>query len=84
MNWSMEVCGVGKRSYTAKHHAVAHTHTLTADDIASGRKSSPSRIDEVAGEYVDLLTARLYFFNRCGIMGFEGYFPNGEQVSMFD
>lgn len=73
-----------KGFYTARHHAVPHTHTLTADDVACGRKASPSRIDEVAGAYVDLLTARLYFFTRCGIMGFEKYFPGGEQLSMFE
>lgn len=73
-----------KGFYLAKHHAAPHTHTLTNEDVVAGRKSAPSKIDETAGEYVDLLTARLYFFKRCGIMGYEKYFPEGEQVSMFD
>lgn len=73
-----------KGFYLASHHAVPHTHTLTAEDIANGRKAHPSKIEEVPGEYIDLVTARLYFFHYCGIIGFEDFFSDSEQMSMFD
>lgn len=70
--------------YAADHHAGPHTHTLTPHDIRAGRKNKPSFITDTTGEYVDLLTARLYFFKHCGIIGFNKYFPDSQQLSMFD
>lgn len=70
--------------FTAKHHAYPHTHTLTQTDVDRGNPKSPSRIDDVSGEYIDLFTATLYFFRRCGIIGFEKYFETSSQVSLFD
>jgi len=70
--------------YSAEHHARPHTHTLTMDDIEAGRKAKPSLITDTSGDYVDLATARLYFFRHCGIMGYEKYFHDSQQLSMFD
>lgn len=65
--------------YAAEHHAVPHTHKLTMKDIESGRHNKPSKITDASGEYVDLFTARAYFFRVCGVTGFEEYFPVNEQ-----
>lgn len=70
--------------YSAEHHARPHTHTLTLQDINAGRKGKPTHITDTTGEYMDLLTARLYFFKHCGIINYSKYFPEGEQLSFFD
>jgi hypothetical protein len=70
--------------YNAKHHAVPHVHILTLKDVKAGRISDPSTHEEMIGEYCDLFSARLYFFNRCGILGYEKYFDHDFQISVFD
>lgn len=73
-----------KGFFSAAHHAVPHSHTLTENDIKSGRGKKPSLITELAGEYVDLASARVYFFRHCGIIGYEQYFETHKQLSLFD
>lgn len=70
--------------HLAEHHAVPHTHTLTAEDIEKGRQGKPSKITDASGKYVDLITARLYFFEMCGIIGYEEYFSSNKQISIDD
>ena len=70
--------------YSAVHHAYPHTHTLTKEDIECSRKAKPSLVADATGEYYDLASARLFFFRHCGIMGFEKYFPDSQQLSVFD
>ena len=70
--------------FTAKHHAYPHTHTLTKADIDRGNSKKPTSPEDVSGEYIDLSTARLYFFKRCGIIGFKEYFETSRQLSLFD
>nr|DAR23531.1 MAG TPA: hypothetical protein [Caudoviricetes sp.] len=70
--------------YLARHHAHPHTHTLTVEDIENGRQTNPSLTTDTAGEYVDLISARLYFFKHCGIIGYEKYFSSHKQLSIDD
>ncbi len=70
--------------FHAPHHASPHTHTLTHADLCRGNRDKPSSIADMSGQYVDLPTARLYFFKRCGIIGFEQYYEVNQQLSMFD
>lgn len=70
--------------HSADHHAVPHTHTLTMKDIANGRQNKPSKTIDVSGEYVDLVSARLYFFKCCGIIGHEEYFSSDKQITIDD
>ena len=70
--------------YLAQHHAHPHTHTLTVKDIENGRQANPSLATDATGEYVDLVSARLYFFKRCGIMDYEKYFSPHKQLSIDD
>ena len=70
--------------YLTQHHAYPHTHTLTVADIENGRQRNPSLTTDTTGEYVDLISARLYFFRRCGIMGYEKYFSPHKQLSIDD
>lgn len=77
--------GTTRASYhQARHHAVAHTHTLTVEDIGNDRSNKPSKITEVDGEYVDIASARSYFFTQCGISGYETYFPSDKQITIDD
>ena len=70
--------------HQAKHHAAVHTHTLTVEDIQNDRCSKPSKITDASGKYVDLASARLYFFEICGIMGYEECFSSVKQISIDD
>ncbi len=70
--------------FQTEHHAYPHAHTLTCRDIQRGNRSKPSKITDMTGAYVDLETARLYFFRHCGVLGFEKYFPVNHQISMFE
>lgn len=67
--------------HSAPHHAYPHAHKLTVDDISSGRGRKPSFIEDLRGEYTDLLSALLYFFDKCGIINYRKYFSNGEQLT---
>lgn len=69
--------------YTGAHHAHPHAHLLTLADIESGRSKNPSLLSDMTGEYFDLFTARLYFFKRCAILGYEDFFEENQQVSLF-
>ena len=70
--------------HLAPHHAHPHTHTLTVEDIVNGRQTNPSLTTDVTGEYVDLDSARLYFFKCCGIIDYEKYFSPYKQMSIDD
>lgn len=70
--------------HAAPHHAAPHIHMLTAKDINNGRQANPSRIVDASGKYVDLISARLFFFQHCGIIGYEDYFPSNKQMSLDD
>lgn len=70
--------------HSAPHHAVPHMHMLTEKDINNGRQMKPSRIVDASGKYVDLISARLFFFKHCGIMGHEEYFSSNKQMSIDD
>lgn len=70
--------------HSSAHHAAPHMHTLTSDDISNGRQSKPSRITDTSGNYVDIVSARLFFFDHCGIIGYEEYFSSGKQMSIDD
>lgn len=70
--------------HLARHHAFPHTHTLTVEDIQGGRQTKPSLTTDTTGEYVDLVSARLYFFKHCGIIDFEKYFSSNRQLSIDD
>lgn len=70
--------------HSATHHAAPHMHTLTSDDISNGRQSKPSQITDTGGKYVDIASARLFFFERCGIIGYEEYFSSNKQISIDD
>lgn len=60
--------------YSFSHHAYPHAHILSISDIQSGRAKAPSNIENLTGKYINLNTATLYFFNKCGIIGYEKYF----------
>ena len=64
------------------HHAYPHAHLLTMRDIESGRGKKPSNIEDMSGNYMNLLTAEAYFFNRCNILDAEKYFDIA-QLSLF-
>lgn len=69
--------------YTIDHHAHPHEHMLTMADIENGRAKRPSQHSDLTGEYIDIFTARLYFFKRCAILGFEEFFEGNQQISLF-
>jgi len=69
--------------YPAEHHAYPHTHILTMVDINNGRALHPSSIQDTTGKYFDIRTAQLFFFEECGIIGFEDHFPELLQVMLF-
>lgn len=68
--------------YSAKHHEHAHIHRLTVDDIKNGRMDAPSFEETVDEEYDDLDTARLYFFQRCGIINYGEHFDSYVQTKL--
>lgn len=70
--------------YSAGHHAYPHSHTLSIEDIKCGRSKKPSNITNLTGKYVNLNTAILYFFDTCGIIGYDKYFEHLEQVTVDD
>lgn len=69
-------------SYQYEHHAIAHTHTLTAEDILNGRERKPTKIENVTGQYIDVESALRYFLRRCGIINFEDFLPQAMQLSI--
>ena len=62
--------------YTAEHHAYPHAHTLTLNDVKNGRGRNPSCITDLTGHYIDLPTARSFFFKHCGVLGYEEFFAD--------
>lgn len=70
--------------YAAEHHAYPHAHILTMEDIENNRSGKPSRHIDLTGKYVDLHTARLYFFEHCGILGYEKFFPRFQQIPLIE
>jgi hypothetical protein len=72
-----------KGFFSSEHHAYPHSHILTANDIENGRIKKPSLIADLTGKYIDLDGAKLFFFNQCGIIGYERYFPETRQISLF-
>lgn len=60
--------------YNHSHHAHPHAHVLTIADIENGRGKKPSFIEDLTGKYVNLDTAKVYFFDRCSILEYEKYF----------
>lgn len=68
--------------YTAEHHAHPHAHVLTMEDIENGRSKKPSRVKDLTGEYINLDTAKVFFFKRCGILDYDKYFDIN-QFSLF-
>lgn len=67
--------------YSHPHHACAHTHTLTIEDIQKSRSKKPSKILNIMNQYWDLSSCVLYFFQECGIIGYEKYFDL-KQISL--
>ena len=57
-----------------EHHADAHAHTLTFDDVMNGRESHPSKIEDMTGNYYDFESAQLFLLRNCGILNYEEYF----------
>lgn len=70
--------------FSAAHHAYPHLHKLTLSDIENGRERKPSKIEDLTGKYVDFRTASLFFFEECGIINYETYFPTVSQMKLFD
>lgn len=60
--------------YNATHHAHVHAHILTIEDIENSREKDPSHIVDLTGEYLDIRTAKVVFFQKCGILDYEKYF----------
>lgn len=67
--------------FSAEHHAYPHSHTLSIEDIECGRGKDPSNIEQLSGKYINLKTATLYFFDKCGIIGYEQYFEHLSQIT---
>lgn len=65
------------------HHAYPHGHLLTMEDVQNGRAKKPSKIIDFTGKYIDLQTAKRFFFQECGILDPEDYF-NLSQYSLFE
>ena len=72
--------------YTAEHHKYPHAQILTEEDIKSSRELTPSHIEDLTGKFSNLSYALLYFFERCNIINYQGYFdlPNKNQMSFLD
>jgi len=60
--------------YQYSHHAQVHSHTLTLNDIMSGRSDKPSQIKDLTGKYYDFLSAQMYFLQTCGVINYHDYF----------
>ncbi len=69
-----------KGFYSAPHHAHPHAHILLINDIQNGRGAKPSQIEDLTGEYIDIITATAFFCKKCGIMNYREYlsFPECE------
>lgn len=68
--------------YSAPHHEHAHIHTLSIDDIKCNRETSPTQERPVSDEYSDFESARLFFFERCGIINYGEYFDSYVQTTL--
>lgn len=60
--------------YSAFHHAHPHAHLLTISDIENGRGKKPSCIEDLTGQYINIDTAKAYFFERCSMLEYDKYF----------
>lgn len=69
--------------YSTPHHALVHSHTLSEKDISEKRFRKPTTITDLSGEYYDLGSAIHFFCKKCGILGYEKYFSELSQFTLW-